>query len=124
MIGHGVDQRRHPREIDRAVDAIQIVVGQVELPQQELRELVGTSRGHLEPHRLPEVALRQLAFQRLPQVLHLLLVEPEVGVARDAKLRVADDLAPAEELVQMRVDDARQEDERVVGAGDRRAGAR
>ena len=63
--------------------------------------------------------LRQLALQRLPQVLHFLLVEPEVGVARHAELRVADDLAPAEQLVQVRVDDARQQDERVVGAGDR-----
>ena len=117
--GHGIDQRRHPGEIDGTADAIQVVVGQLELPEQELRELVGTALGDLEPDRLAEMALRQLAFQRLPQVLHLLLVEPEVGVARHAELRVADDLAPAEQLVQMRVDDARQQDERVVGAGDR-----
>ena len=116
---HGVDQRRHPREIDGAADAIQVVVGQLELPQEELRELVGTTVGDLEPDGLAEVTLRQLAFQRLPEVLHLLLVEPEVGVARHAELRVADDVAAAEELVQMRVDDARQQHERVVGAGDR-----
>ena len=114
---HEVDQRRHARQVDRPVDAIQVVVGEVELPEQELRELVRTSRRHLEPHRLPEVPLRQFALERLAQVLDLLLVEPQVRVAGDAKLRVADDLAPAEELLQVRVDDARQEDELVVDAG-------
>ena len=118
--GHGIDQRRHPGEVDRTVDAIRDRRRcSSNWLQQELRELGGTARRDLEPHRLAEMALRQLALQRLPQVLHFFLVEPEVRVARHAELRVADDLAPAEQLVQVRVDDARQQDERVVGAGDR-----
>ena len=36
--------------------------------------------------------------KRLAQVLHLLLVDPQVGVARHAELRVADDLAPREQI--------------------------
>ena len=39
------------------------VVGQLELPQQELRELLRAARRHLEPHGLPELALRQLALR-------------------------------------------------------------
>ena len=57
--------------------------------------------------------MRQLALERLPQVLHLLLVEPQVGVARDAELRVADHLAAREEVAQVLVDDGREEQEGV-----------
>ena len=74
-----------------------------------------------EAHRQPELALRQLAFERLAQVLDLFLVDPQVGVAGDAKLRIIDHLAAGEELVQMGVHDRRQQHERVVGPGDFRA---
>ena len=72
----------------------------------------------LQAHGEAELALRQLALQRLAQVLDLFLVDPQVGVAGDAKLRIADDFAPGEQLVQMGVDDRGQQHEGVVGAGD------
>ena len=101
--------------------AVEVGVGQLELLQQELRQGLRAVRRDFEPHRRAELALRQLALQRLAQVLHLLLVDPQVGVAGDAELRVVDDVAAGEELVQMRVDHRRQHHEVVVAAAARRA---
>ena len=70
-------------------------------------------RRDLEPDGQAELPLRELAFQRLPQVLDFFFVEPEIRVARHAELRVRDDLASLEHLVRVLVDHARQKDERV-----------
>ena len=113
----GVDERVDPREIDRPVDPVQVVLGELELGEQELREVRGTGGRDLEPYREPELALRELALERLPQVLDFLLVEPQVGIARHAELRVGDDLASLEELVRVLVDDAREQHECVRRAG-------
>ena len=74
--------------------------------------------GRLEPHRLAEAALRQLALQRGAQVLHLFLVHVQIAVARDAELVAAQHLHAREQLADVRVDHRRQEHEAVVAAGD------
>ena len=76
------------------------------------------SRGDLQPHGEPELPLRQFALQRLAQVLHFFLVDPQVGIARDAELRVVHYFATREELMQVRVHDRREQHERVVRSGD------
>ncbi len=54
----GFDERAHPREVDGAVDRIQVRLGQLELLQQQLREVRGAVRRDLETHGEPELALR------------------------------------------------------------------
>src|SRR5689334_13984104 len=49
------------------------------------------------------------------QVLDLLLVDEEVGVARDAELVGAEHLHPGEELADVRMQDGREEDEGIRG---------
>ena len=86
--------------------------------------------GDLQPHRVAEVAVQQLALQRGAQVLDLLLVDEQVGVARDAELVAAHHLHAGEQLADVRVQDRREEDERVLArrrspaAGGSRAAAR
>ena len=80
--------------------------------------MLGTRLRDFEPQRNAELPLRQFALQRLAQVLHFLFVDPQVGVARDAELRERDDLAPGEEVGQMRVHHRRQQQELVVGFAD------
>ena len=60
----------------------------VELAQQQLQHVLAHRVGDLEPHRRPEPAAGQLAFERLQQVLVAVLLDLEVGVAGDAE-RVA-----------------------------------
>ena len=91
-----VDQRREARDVDRPVAAVEVGVGELELLEQELRERLRTVLGDLEAHRRAELPVRQLALQRLAQVLHFLLVDPQVGVARHPELRVVDDVAARE----------------------------
>ncbi len=113
-----VDERRQPRQVHRPVAAVEVGVLQLELLQQERGEVRRAIGGDLEAHREAELALRQFALQRLAQVLDFFFVDPQVGVARDAELRIIDDLAAGEELVQMRVHDRGQQHERILGAGD------
>ncbi len=112
-----VDQRRQAGEIDRTVATIQIGLLQLELLQQQIGERRRAVGSDFEPHGEAELPLRQLALQRLPQVLDLLLVEPQVRVARHAELRVADDAAPGEQFAQVRVDDRGQQ-HKAVGRRD------
>src|SRR6185437_3919517 len=87
----GVDQRLEPRDVDRTVAGIKIVFCELEVAKQELGEPHRAAFDKLEPYCAPELPLPQFALQRLAQVLDLLLVDPHVGIARDAKLRAADD---------------------------------
>ena len=91
-----VGKRGQSRDVDRTVAAIKIGARQLELLQQELCERLRTARGNLEANRRTELPLGKLALQRLPQVLHFLLVDPQVRIARDTKLRVVDDIASRE----------------------------
>ena len=86
------------------------------MPQQHFGELLRAAVGQLQAHGAAEMAVRELALQRLPQVLHLLLVDPHVGIARDAELRIRDHLAAREEIGDVGVDDRRQQDEVVPAA--------
>src|SRR5450432_1674294 len=70
-----VDHRRQACQIDRAVAAIEIRILQLELLEQQLRELRRTVGGNFEPNREAELSLGQLTLERLTQIFHLLLVE-------------------------------------------------
>jgi hypothetical protein len=115
-----VDQRGEAHQVDRAVAAVELVVAELELREQEPREVLGAAVGDLEAQRHAELPVRQLALQRLAQVLDLLLVEPQVGVARHAELRVRHDLAPGKEAAEVLVQDRGEQQERVVAGAQRR----
>ena len=102
------------------MDLVEIVRLEFELFEQEGCHRVGTVVGHLEAHGGAEMALRQLALQRLAQVLGFLLVDEEVGVAGDAELVAARHRHPGEQFADVGVQDRRQEDEAVIAAGDLR----
>ena len=72
--------------------------------------------GDFEPHFVSEVALREAPTQRRAQVLYLLFVNEELAVARDAELIGIDDPHPGEQLIDVRMENGREEDE-IVGAG-------
>ena len=83
-----------PHQVDRAVDAVQVLLGELELLQQELGHFRRAGFGHLQAHRIAEVALRQLAGECGAQVLDFLLVHEQVAVARHAeRIRAIDDHA-------------------------------
>ena len=68
----------------------------------------------LEPHDLAEAPAAELVLDRLEQVVGL-VVDLEVGVARDPEQVVADDLQPGEQRVEVLGDDLLERDERVLG---------
>ena len=67
--------------------------------------MIGTRRRDFKAQRDAELTLRQLALQRLAQVLHFLFVDPQVGIARHAKLRIREDVAARKQIAQVRVHD-------------------
>src|SRR5205085_10140259 len=71
---------------------------------------------HLEAYGVAEVPVQELALERRVQVLDLLLVHEEIGIARHAELVAADHVHAGEELADVRVQDRGEEDERVLGA--------
>src|SRR6185503_9597685 len=116
LVGH----RAQPVEVHRAVHAVQIAFAQRELLQQEFDHALRAVIRHLQPHRVAEVAVEQLALQRGVQVLDFLFFDEQVGIARDAELVAALHVHAGEQLAHVRVQDRRQEHERVLGiAGDR-----
>ena len=106
-------QVEHPRDL----------VAGVLVEPDPLEEEPSGRLGHraldLEPDGVAEVALHQLALHGDSQVLDLLLVHEEVGIARDAELVAAADVHPGEELADVGVQDRGEEDEGVGRAGDR-----
>ena len=74
------------REVERAGDAVDVVGGRARGADDELAQRVGSTPAcDLEAHGVAALAPPQLLLDRLQQVLGLLLVDLEVGVARDAE---------------------------------------
>ena len=105
-------------QVDRAMDAVKVVVLEAELGEQEFGHRFRAVVGDFEAHGVAEVALRQFALQLGAQVLDFFLVDEEVGIARDAELVAAEHLHAGEQFADEFVQDRRQEDEAVFAAGD------
>ncbi len=114
-VGH-LDQAHH---VDQAMDPVQILLAQAELLEQEVGHRLGAVVGHLQPHRVAEVALRQFALQRDAQVLHLFLVDEQVRIAGHAELVAAEHIHAREQFVDMGVQHRGQENVAVVQPGER-----
>ena len=74
---------------------------EVELAQQEVADLVGDVGVDLEPDGPTEPAAAQLDLDRGQQVVGLLLLEGEVGVAGDPERELLLDDHPGEQLVEV-----------------------
>ena len=67
----------------------------------------------LEPDRLAEAPPPELLLDRQQQVVGLVLLDREVGVAGDPEQVVLDDLHPGEQQVEVGLDDLVEQDEPV-----------
>jgi hypothetical protein len=108
---HLFDHAHQPREVHGSRDHVEVVALEAELAEEEARHRLRHVVGDFQAHGVAEVALRQLALERLAQVLHLLLLDEEVGVARDAELVAAEHVHAREELAHVLVQDRGEEDE-------------
>ena len=91
-------------EVEQAGHGDDVVRVDVELAQQQLQHVLAHRVGDLEPHRRPEPAAGQLAFERLQEVLVAVLLDLDVGVAGDAERVHLGDLHAGEQLAQVRGD--------------------
>ncbi len=94
-----------PVEVEGPPDDIDVVVGEVELPGQQFAHLVGHGLVDLEAHRPPEPAPAQLHLDRGQQIVGLVLLEGQVGVAGDPEGMVALDVHAREERAEVGGDD-------------------
>ena len=108
-----------PREIDRAVDAVQLALAQAELLEQEVGQVLRAGIGHLQAHRIAIAPGNQLAPQRPRQVLDILGIHRKVGVARQAELIATLDPHAVEQIIGVGMDHRREENEVVALAAHR-----
>ncbi len=66
---------------------------------------------HLQTDGLPELARAHLGAQGQPQVGHIVLIDVQIGVPRQTELRERLNLAPREQLVEVRPNHAGQQHE-------------
>ncbi len=104
-------QFQQTHHVDRAIDCIQAAGIDGKLLQQKVGQIGRAVMGNFETYRKAELAAVQLALQRVPQILDIVVVHPQIAVARDAKLRVGGDLAASKQIGNMRPDDRRQQTE-------------
>ena len=98
-------------EVEQPVDLVDVGVVELERAQQRLAQRLAHPRPDLEAHHLAEAAAAQLLLDGAQQVVGL-VVDLEVGVARDAEDVVVDDLHAREERVQVLGDQVLERDER------------
>jgi len=113
-----IDKRGEAGHVHRSMAAVEVGVGERELFEKQARERRRAIVRNLEANGRRELSLPQLALDRLAEVLHLLLVDPQIRVACHAELRIAPHLPAGKELGQVRMDDRRQHDEPMLGSRD------
>ncbi len=112
-------QLAQPAEIDRHVEEIDAVLGDADLGDEHLEQLGGDAGGHLEADRLTEPPAVQLELDGGREVLRVVLVDGEVGVAGHPEDVVLGDGHRREEALQVGGDDLLDRHQPVpVGQGD------
>ena len=106
-----LEQGPQPVEAERADAARHRLLGHVELTDEQLADLVGRVGLDLEADRLAEPAPTQLHLDRREQVVGLLLLEGQVGVAGDAEGDRLQDVHAGEQVVEVGGDDLLERDE-------------
>ncbi len=105
-----VDAPQRP-EVEGGGDGVAVVGPEVELVDQHVAHVVGDVGGDLEADGPPETAAAQLHLDRGQQVVGLVLVEHEVGVARHPEGVVLPDHHVGEQRRQLGGDDLLQRHE-------------
>ena len=98
-------QGPQPAEVERPGVLVDGLLVEVELAEQEVAHLVGDVGVDLEPDGPAEPAPAQLDLDRGEQVVGLLLLEGEVGVAGDPERELLLDDHAGEQLVEVGGDD-------------------
>lgn len=88
-----------PRQVDRTIDLVQLGLGQVELLEQVIRQMLGTGVRHFQTHRVAIAAREQFAAQRAGKVFHVFRIQRQVGVTGQAELIAAFDLHALEQVI-------------------------
>jgi hypothetical protein len=107
-----------PRQVDRAVDLIQLALAQVELLEQVVREVFRAGVSDFQTHRIAVTTREQLATQRAGQVFDIFGIERQVGVSGQTELVAALHLHALEQVIGVGVDHRRQEHIVVARAAD------
>ena len=113
---HQVIDRRETVQIDRPGHRIPIERSQRELPQQECDHFLRTIRRGLQPHRRAVAAMGQLTFERAAQVVHFLVIDEQVAVARQSELVTTEHLHAREQPGDECLDDGGQGHQPLVAA--------
>ena len=108
-------------EVERRGQAVDLLLGDVELAHEQPERDVVHVVGDLEPDGRAEPAAQQLLLERLDEVLGLVLVDLDVFVAGDAEDVVVEDLHAGEQVAEVVGDQVFERDEAHVG---RRSSAR
>ena len=87
---------------------------QVELLEQEARQIIRAARRHFKPNGLAVVALFQPQAQGGAQVFYVVFIDFQVRVAGDAKLGKLPHFAPDKQIGQVRPDDAGERQEKLA----------
>ena len=106
-------------EVDQPAVAGHVALVELQLADEQLEHLLADRVLHLEAHRAAEAAAAQLHLHRGEQVVGVLVLDGEVGVAGDAEHGVLLDDHADEHRVQLRGDDLLDRHEPLaVGQGD------
>ena len=107
-----VGDREQPAQVERARQPEDLLLGDVELADQQLEHLVVDVVLDLEAHRrASDLAAQQLLLEGEQQVLGVVLLDLDVLVAGHPERAVADDLHAGEQLVEVAGDDVLQRHE-------------
>src|SRR3954449_7330212 len=93
-----VGNRPQTAKVQRSRYAVELRLADAELAQQQAQHPLGDRRLDLEPHGGSETAARQLAFERLQEVLDVLLLYLQVLVTGHSERVGLEDLQTREQL--------------------------
>ena len=111
--------REQAAQVERARQPEDLLVGDVQLADQQLEHLVVDVVLDLEAHRrASDLAAQQLLLEGEQQVLRVVLLDLDVLVPRHPERAVADDLHAGEQPVEVPGDDVLQRHEPALAEGD------
>ncbi len=99
-----------PHGIERPVDDVEIVRGEIERLEQVMKNVRRTFVLDFEPHRRAFAPVVQFLLHRAEQVAHVFLVDVELAVARHAEVPEAEDRRAWKKIGQIVADEVAHED--------------
>ena len=105
-------------EVHHSRDLERVLLADAGAPDQDLAGELGHGPLDLEPHGLAEAPAPDLLLDRDQQVVGLVLLDRDVGVAGDAEQVGLEDLHAPEQLVEVRLDHLVEEHELVALDGE------